>query len=166
MSKHSPLPPSPYADVSQAAIFDNEGNVLTIFEKSYPVKLRRWGFPKGKFEAKESSIETIYREVYEEVGIKLWGIPHIILKAPNVQYPYPDGSARVNHLIFINRPSHEIPIELGDEIMAAFWIPFAALGSSVKKTPCVFNRSLRLFLHSIPRKWVWKGRAIAKKLPQ
>jgi 8-oxo-dGTP diphosphatase len=61
----------PYA--SLVIIFNDKGEVL-LLKRSQKVDSYRglWGFPGGKREEGETSVDAAIREVYEETSLKIW----------------------------------------------------------------------------------------------
>jgi 8-oxo-dGTP diphosphatase len=60
-----------HVNVSVAVLINTDGQVLLgqrPFSKSWE---GWWEFPGGKIEKNESSVDALYREIYEEIGIKI-----------------------------------------------------------------------------------------------
>src|SRR5208337_2150640 len=52
---------------------------LVVKERSWPVRDRKWGLPKGKLEEGETLWGAMIREVKEEVGVDLCSTPYVVV---------------------------------------------------------------------------------------
>lgn len=53
----------------KALIFNTEGKIL-LLERDHPIKKRYWDIPGGRLQRGESMMETLRREVKEEIGLE------------------------------------------------------------------------------------------------
>lgn len=115
----------------QAALLDeSKKKVLIVYENSYPINLRRWGFPKGKIKKGETNTECVHREVCEEVGIELRNYPHSYCKQGR------------DHIIVIHRPAEAIYLHLGPEILKAVWVDIAWLKNDVERDQALVKNNI------------------------
>ena len=57
--------------VSAVALVDIDGRVLLAQRPEDKSMARLWEFPGGKIEKNETSVDALYREIYEEIGVKI-----------------------------------------------------------------------------------------------
>ena len=96
------------------------------------------GFPKGHMEKNEEPIETAYREIFEETGIKTYLYPNI------KTYSHYDIGMDIHKAVtfFIGRPLNDDIIHQPEEISEAFWCPENQVRNALTHdgTKAVFDR--------------------------
>ena len=120
-----------------ALIDKSKKYVLIVFEKSYPVNLRKWGLTKGKVKEGETTLECGHREVCEEVGIEIAKYEHRYTKLGN------------NQIVIIEKDIKEIKMYLGKEILEAKWVLITWLKEDIEKSPEKYNSSARFMIDKI-----------------
>ena len=128
-----------------AVIVDRSRRYMIILrERSFPIELRRWGIPKGKFKVGEDADTCIHREVLEEVGIDLNKTTHSSLSGVNFQ------------LIMLDKHARDIPliIDRYGEIEEAMWIKISDVLDWMHHKPGDFNMYTKQ-----------NGRSLLKLLP-
>ncbi|MGG0822339.1 NUDIX domain-containing protein [Paenibacillus turicensis] len=77
-----------------AIIRDQQNRILLQRRSDYG----DWGLPGGGMDAGESIEETMIREVYEEIGLKIKEYNlYTVYSGPRMKYRYPDG----NEVVFV-----------------------------------------------------------------
>lgn len=118
--------------------------VLICLEGSYPIKNRKWGFPKGRkeYNYKDSRMETdeecYMREILEETGIDLRE------QFYNVTHKKRINSRRF-YKILLNSYKDELNLKTpsNKEILKLEWINIDELKQLVKKYPSRYNSGVR-----------------------
>ncbi len=77
-----------------------------------------YGFPKGHVEANETPIETAFREVFEETGVKSY--LYRSYKAYTTYHPKPDVYKEVTY--FIGKPLNDTLKRQASEVIDVFWV--------------------------------------------
>lgn len=131
----------------QAIILDNsEEWVVVIEERSFPLHLRKWGFPKGKLKIGETHNQCVHREVCEEVGLQIPRIPHQYKE--DVESKTKDKF--VTRQIKLLLPHTKIPLVAGDEVVQARWMRISDLIDDVNENGTKkWNSLLRQSIHII-----------------
>ena len=106
--------------VAAAAIFDGRGRVLISRRPAHLHQGDLWEFPGGKLEPGESVECALYRELYEELGIRVQAARPLI----RVLHDYHDKSV----LLDVWRVDHFTGTALGCEGQAIEWVSIDALG--------------------------------------
>lgn len=116
-------------------------NMIVIRERSFPISLRRWGIPKGKFKEGEKNRECLHREVFEEVGIDI----------PQLRHKY-IGSGPFQ-IIVLDYDYSDIPIriEYQGEIESAMWMRIEDVLHWIKNEPKAFNMATKDHIGKIKR---------------
>lgn len=131
-------------EISSGAIIYNlrTHSVLLIQGKN-----KFFGFPKGHIEDGEDEVDTMKREVFEETGVDINKIAHVIIGDPIVQkfhlkrkYLYYDDCApevnRINifYTVIINEETEPKLVKQESEILKLGWYPIFCALTTMKKT--------------------------------
>ncbi len=79
---------SPFVEVS-SCYAEFEGRILLLLRQSGRPYENMWGVPAGKIERNESPLDSLLREVYEEVGVKL--VPEKVVTIGKLYFRIPKG---------------------------------------------------------------------------
>ncbi len=72
-----------------AALILNKNNEVVVFQRAdYPIS---WHGPEGGMEPNETPIEALYREVYEEIGLKKEDYSVLKESKNFIRYTFPQG---------------------------------------------------------------------------
>ncbi len=111
--------------------------IIIVFEKSYPVHLRKWGIPKGHKESYDTNmLNCAKRETLEEVNLNLDKYNHNMLKTKKI------GKLTVYYIQILDTIDN-IKIKPGDEILKTFWVKINDVKDLIKKNPNQFNAAIR-----------------------
>jgi 8-oxo-dGTP diphosphatase len=77
----------PMINVACAIVYRENGDILLCKRTSLSLFPNKWEFPGGKSEGNEKPIQTVYREIYEELSI----IPNNASLFHSATYSYPNS---------------------------------------------------------------------------
>jgi 8-oxo-dGTP pyrophosphatase MutT (NUDIX family) len=85
-------------------------------------KINGWGFPKGKIEEGENSLEAAKREIFEEIGVK---DIKLVKKIGTYQRPTADGQSKLLNIdMFLFETDQEKIYPIEDDVLEAKWYSF------------------------------------------
>ena len=110
----------PMINVACAIIYRENGDILLCKRTSLSLFPNKWEFPGGKSEENELPIQTVYREIYEELSI----IPNNASLFHSATYSYPNSISV--HLSFFTITSWQGTLQnnVWSEIQ---WVPVHSL---------------------------------------
>jgi 8-oxo-dGTP pyrophosphatase MutT (NUDIX family) len=116
-------------------------------------------FPGGRREPQDASLlDTALRETREETGVDIRADGRVLGALDRVN-PLSTPLPRLSIAPFVALLTHDVPLELSDEVAGAFWVPLAALqhiDASREVDVTLSNgttRRVRAFLHD--RYTIW-----------
>lgn len=126
MTKKEKLPPQIYYQqlpkryTSAGGLIFNERNELLIVEPSYK---ERWDIPGGVSEAGETLLDTVLREVHEELGIKVEARSLLCIDLKPGREPVPDSIQSIFEIVPLSAQQlADIRVD-GDEIIDYGFFP-------------------------------------------
>ncbi len=110
----------PMINVACAILYRENGDILLCKRTSLSLFPNKWEFPGGKSEENELPIQTVYREIYEELSI----IPNNASLFHSATYSYPNSISV--HLSFFTITSWQGTLQnnVWSEIQ---WVPVHSL---------------------------------------
>jgi len=94
-------------DVAAAVIINHSGDTLLSLRLTGSHQGGKWEFPGGKFEQGETAEQALYRELYEELGIKALELEPFI----ELEYCYPDKLVKLHVLEVLDFSGSPIGLE-------------------------------------------------------
>ncbi|NND80857.1 MAG: 8-oxo-dGTP diphosphatase MutT [Gammaproteobacteria bacterium] len=106
-------------DVAVGLLLDDRGRVLIGQRTVQDQYFAKWEFPGGKFEAGETAMQALDRELHEELGIQN------LISTPcmELQHDYPDRRVRL-HVMRVNSYQGKVQAKEGQALQ---WLPLAQL---------------------------------------
>ncbi|MCB1113876.1 MAG: NUDIX domain-containing protein [Chlamydiia bacterium] len=97
---------------------ENGKEVLVVKHKK-----GHWGFPKGRKEQGEKTLETVERELKEETGLDV--VDFLSLRPYAENYEFKEGDDLVNKYVWYYpcKVEGEIKLDQPDEVIEAKWVP-------------------------------------------
>lgn len=116
-------------------LIDKNKKILIIYENSFPITLRKWGFPKGVKKISESNLMCAKRELKEETGIDLQFLNYKIIRVCS-------NNTCVITIVSI-KTNKNIKIIKGKEILKYKWISIDELQNECLTKPDLYNNSIK-----------------------